>query len=78
MTILRILFAVTGLQSLTGSTSPVGWSPAPQGQGLTVLTEGSSPAWAAGTGTTDVVTGGSMVTLTLVLTAQPKPPFRAL
>lgn len=56
----------------------MGWSPGVGVQALTVLTEGSPPARAAGTGPTDVVTGGSVVTLTLVPTAQPEPPFRAL
>lgn len=47
-------------------------------QVLTVLTEGSSPARAAGTGPADVVTGSPVVTLTLVPAAQPKPSLRAL
>lgn len=45
---------------------------------LTVLTEGSSPARAAGTGAADVVAGSPVVTLTLVPTVQPKPSCRAL
>lgn len=43
-----------------------------------MLTEGSSPARAARTGPADVVTGSPVVTLTLVATAQPEPPLRAL